>query len=152
MAVFEEDLWLPCPPEQLFAFLLRPANVSKISDPRLGLSFVNPPEVLSAGNVIIFQVQGFGVVQTLEHRITEVERPRLIVEEQIKGPMRSWRHEHHFEPENDGTRMMDRVIFEPPGGVLGFLVKESTILDSLEDGFQHRSDVLRRLAELGELA
>jgi ligand-binding SRPBCC domain-containing protein len=127
MALFEEELWLPCTPESLFEFLLRPANVVRISDPRLGLSFVDPPDVLAEGSRIIFKVQGFGIVQTLEHRIEKVDRPTLIVEEQIKGPMRAWRHEHVFEPLRDGTRMVDRVIFEPPGGALGFLVRESTI-------------------------
>ncbi|MBX3440832.1 MAG: SRPBCC family protein [Planctomyces sp.] len=149
MAVFEDTLWLPCAPSSLYEFLLRPANVSRISDPRLGLNMVSAPDVVSVGSRIVFQVQGFGIVQTLEHEIIAVEAPRLIIEEQVKGPMKAWRHEHHFEAEETGVRMVDRVIFEPPGGVLGFLVKESKILESLEEGFLHREEELRRLAEQG---
>jgi ligand-binding SRPBCC domain-containing protein len=151
MAQFESELWLPCGAESLFAFLLRPANVQRISDPRLGLMFETAPDVVVTGSRIAFKVQAYGVVQRLEHEVVTVEHPRLIIEEQIKGPMKAWRHEHHLESKNDGVRMIDRVIFEPPGGMLGFLVKESTILDSLEDGFIHREQELRRLIGTGEI-
>ncbi len=152
MPQFESDIWLPCPTESLFEFLLRPANVQRISDPRLGLVFEQAPEVVTTGSRISFKVQAYGVVQKLEHEILSVERPRLIVEEQVKGPMKAWRHEHHLETSRDGVRMIDRVIFEPPGGMLGFLVKEATILDGLEDGFIHREQILKRLVESGEIA
>jgi ligand-binding SRPBCC domain-containing protein len=151
MAVFEAVLRIPCAPQQLFDFLLRPANVARISDPRLGLSFTDAPEVVTLGSRIVFQVQGFGVVQTIEHKIVELDEPQLIVEEQVKGPMKAWRHEHVLESISGGTKMIDRVIFEPPGGLLGFLVKESKILESLEDGFIHREEELQRLAARGEL-
>src|SRR5262249_1459213 len=111
MAVFEAELQLPCEPRQLFDFLLKPANVARISGPRLGLSFADAPEVVVLGSRIVFQVQGFGVVQTIEHQIVELDDPRLIVEEQIKGPMKSWRHEHVLESAGGGTKMIDRVIF-----------------------------------------
>ena len=58
---------------------------------------------------------------------------------------------HHLETRDGGVRMIDRVIFEPPGGMLGFLVKESTILDGLEDGFIHREQELKRIVEQGEI-
>jgi ligand-binding SRPBCC domain-containing protein len=151
MAQFENELWLPVGVDALFEFLLRPINVQRISDPRLGLVFEEAPEVVDTGSRIAFKVQAYGVVQKIEHEITAVDRPRLIVEEQIKGPMKSWRHEHHLEAHQDGVRMIDRVIFQPPGGMLGFLVKESNILDGLEDGFVHREQELRRLVEKGEI-
>ena len=152
MPQFENELWLPCGVDALFDFLLRPANVQRISDPRLGLVFETAPEIVGSGSRIAFKVQAYGVVQKLEHEVVIVERPRLIVEEQVKGPMKAWRHEHHLESKDDGVRMIDRVIFEPPGGMLGFLVKESTILDSLEDGFIHREQELRRMVQTGEIA
>jgi ligand-binding SRPBCC domain-containing protein len=151
MASFEAEVVLPCSVEGLFEFLLRPSNVEKISDPRLGLTFVQAPDVVVVGSRIVFKVQGFGVVQTIEHEIMEVDRPSLIVEQQVKGPMRSWRHEHRLEPHDRGTRMFDRVTFEPPGGVLGFLVKESTVLDGLEDGFEHRKEEITRLITAGDI-
>jgi ligand-binding SRPBCC domain-containing protein len=151
MAEFESELWLPCGLEALFEFLLRPLNVQRISDPRLGLAFEEAPDVVESGSRIAFKVQAYGVVQHIEHEITAVDRPRLIVEEQIKGPMKAWRHEHLLEAKDDGVLMIDRIEFQPPGGMLGFLVKESHILDGLEDGFLHREQELRRLVEKGEI-
>jgi ligand-binding SRPBCC domain-containing protein len=152
MAQFENETWLPCRVESLFDFLLRPANVQRISDPRLGLIFEKAPEVVATGSRIAFKVQAYGVVQKLEHEVIVVEHPRLIVEEQVKGPMKAWRHEHHLEAGEQGVRMIDRVLFEPPGGMLGFLVKESNIIEGLEDGFEHRAQELRRLIERGEIS
>jgi ligand-binding SRPBCC domain-containing protein len=151
MAVFEDELWLNCSPEGLFDFLAQPANVEKISDPRMGLKLTSAPDVVTPGCRVVSQVQAFGTVQTLEHEIVQVERPTRILEKLVKGPMKSWVHEHRFEPKDGGVTMLDRVTFDPPGGVLGFLVKESKILEQLEDGFEHRAAALKRLVDSGEI-
>ncbi len=54
-------------------------------------------------------------------RITELEAPHWFVDEQVRGPFRSFRHEHAFVPgaDGDGTIMIDHVVFEAPLGGLG---------------------------------
>lgn len=139
MALFETDVILPVPVEQVFEFLLRPANVALISPPQLGLIFVNPPEIVQPGTELSFKIQSYGQVQTFTHRIDEVIRPEKIVERQIEGLFRKWFHEHLFEAVGSRqTRVIDRIEFEPPGGVLGFLVTKSRIIEQLEEGFDHR--------------
>jgi ligand-binding SRPBCC domain-containing protein len=151
MVQFEFDVWLPCSPEGLFDFLLRPANVARISDPRAGLKIVSGPEAVDVGSRVSFQVQTFGLVQTIEHEILVADRPERIVERQLRGPMRAWEHEHLLQPVRDGVRMIDRIEFLLPGGVLGMLLKESQVLDTLDAGFGHREAELRRLISAGVL-
>lgn len=152
MARFEYETILPCSQESLFEFLLRPANVARIADPGTGLSIVSAPEIVTVGSQIEFRIMGFGQVQSAVHQITDLTRPDRIIEEQIRGPLKSWRHEHLFESHPDGVRMLDLIEFQPPGGILGFIATESRISASLDDGFFARQEQLARLVASGELA
>ena len=151
MPVFEETLELPCGVDVLFDFLARPSNVAKVSDPRLGLRFVSAPEIVLLGSKLEFQIQKHGMLQNAVHEIVTFDRPRLIVELQTQGPLKAWRHEHHFEATTNGTRMRDRIEFEPPTGILGMLYGTDKILDSLEENFFHRQETLKRLSTRGEI-
>src|SRR5206468_5943881 len=61
----------------------------------------------------------FGVPWRMTSRITALERPSRFVDEQVRGPFARFRHEHVFEPVGGGTRMIDRVEFAAPLGLLG---------------------------------
>lgn len=151
MARFEYETKLACHHEALFDFLLRPQNVARVSDPNTGLRMVSAPEVVQPGSRIEFVIMGYGKQQTGVHEIVEVVRPERIVEVQIAGPLKSWRHEHLFEPSDSGVRMWDVIDFEPPGGLLGFIATEGRISSSLEEAFFNRERELERLVASGEL-
>lgn len=146
MAVFETSITLEVTLEQAFDFLIRPANHEKLSPPGVGLRFVNPPDVFQLGSQFEFKIQAWGVVQTTRHEITEFRRPDLFVEQQVKGPLKSWRHEHRFQLDQNGhVIIIDSIEFQPPGGLLGMMATESKILDNLEDGFYYRHQQLKKL-------
>lgn len=148
MAVFETSLVLNAPLERVFDFAIRPENIARISPPVLGLRFVNPPEEYTLGSKFEFKVQAWGTVQTSHFEIVEFDRPNVFVEIQLKGPMKSWRHEHRFASNAEGqTVVSNRIEFAPPGGLVGMLVTESKILDSMDDGFYHRHQQLKKLLE-----
>lgn len=44
--------------------------------------------------------------------MTALERPRQFVDEQTRGPFRSFHHEHLCETDDGKTRMIDRIRFE----------------------------------------
>jgi ligand-binding SRPBCC domain-containing protein len=146
MAVFETSVILDCSLERVFDFMTVLTNHEKLSPPDVGLKFVNPPAKLEVGTQFDFKMQAWGSVQTAKHEILQFERPTLYVEQAIRSPMKSYWHEHRFETNSAGqTVMTDRIEFSPPGGLLGLLVTESKILDSLEDGFYHRHEQLKKL-------
>jgi hypothetical protein len=49
--------------------------------------------------------------------------------------------EPHENPEL--VTLINRIEFEPPGGLLGFLVTEDKILETLDDGFDFRRTALQ---------
>jgi len=144
MPVFEARVELACSPEAAFEFLARPANIQRISPPQIMLVFDAAPERLSLGARLEFRVQAYGVVRSAVHEVTEWDEPRRFVERQVAGPMGSWRHEHLFEQSPCGVIVVDRIEFAPPSGMLGLIVNERRIRDSLEEGFEHQHMMLEK--------
>ncbi|MDA0586695.1 MAG: SRPBCC family protein [Planctomycetota bacterium] len=146
METFEARLTLPCNAEVAFDFLAHPENIKRISPPDMGLFFLEAPKRLSLGARMQFKVQAFGVAREAIHEITQFDEPGSFTEQQVKGPLGHWVHEHLFEPDDEGAvTIIDRIEFQPPGGVVGLLVNADRILESLEEGFDHRHDQLEKL-------
>jgi ligand-binding SRPBCC domain-containing protein len=88
----------------------------------------------------------FGVPIRLTSRITRMSPPDVFVDEQVKGPFRSFRHEHRFVPDPDGgTIMIDRVRLVAPLGVLGRLA-ELVVGPYLQRLIERRNAFLRDAA------
>ncbi|MCA8991543.1 MAG: hypothetical protein KDA88_06170 [Planctomycetaceae bacterium] len=152
MARFEHELTLKCSPSSVFDFLLRPENIRRISDPGMGLKFTSAPDVLSAGSQVQFEIVSFNQVHRITHEIETVRPFELLVERQVKGTMGAWLHTHRYEETENGVLIVDEIDFELPGGILGMLLSEDSILDQLEDGFEFRAQQLERFVEDGTLA
>jgi ligand-binding SRPBCC domain-containing protein len=80
-------------------------------------------------------------------RITDMERPRRFVDEQVAGPFKYWRHVHSFEAEEDGTRMLDRIDYEAPFGLLGHAVDRLLLNRYLTNLIAQRNDFIKQSAE-----
>jgi ligand-binding SRPBCC domain-containing protein len=150
MPIFETSVTIECPLDKAYDFLLRPANIALITPPSLGLAFTSAPEVLSLGSKFEFKVQAYGQVQTMLHEITHLQPGALITEQQIKGLLKRWVHEHRFETTPAGlTVVTDRIDFDPPSGLIGLLFNAKKIQESLEDGYYHRHQQLKKLLATG---
>jgi ligand-binding SRPBCC domain-containing protein len=151
MAVFEHETEFACSVEGLFDFLCRPANISRLSDPNVGIRFLSAPEVVYAGSSLEFEIVSFGQKIQATHQIVQFERPRLVIEQQVSGPMKAWKHVHEYVETENGSLKRDRVEFQLPGGLLGFLLNDQKIIDHLEDGFFYRQQQVNKLIEQGEI-
>lgn len=147
MPQFKAQVAVACPHEQVFEFLIRPANALMISPPETALNYVDVPEVLELGSRLEFDLGGFGPPQRIMHEVTAFESPRLFEESQVSGPLQKWVHQHIIEPHEDGAQLTDLIEFEPPGGMIGFLVTADRILESLKTGFEHRHQEMKKMLE-----
>lgn len=115
---------LAIPVEEAWEFFSSPENLVKITPVSLDFkitSELNRSEIYK-GQLITYKVRplwGIGLKWISE--ITHIERFKLFVDEQRKGPYKLWRHEHHFKPIADGTEMTDIVQYKIPFGILGNL-------------------------------
>lgn len=79
--------------------------------------------VIGMGEFVTWRARHFGINWTMTSRITEWNRPRRFVDEQARGPFKSFWHEHVFEPADGGTMLLDDVRFEAPLGPLGAIAE-----------------------------
>jgi len=146
MAEFETRLTLPQTREQVFDFLIRTANLLAMIPPEAGMRAVSVPEILKTGSRLEFQLTQFGQSFKIVHEITEIDPPTKLLEQQVHGLFKLWRHEHLVEEVSAGqVVVIDRIEFEPPGGMLGFLVTKRRILEELESLFAHRHQQMRKM-------
>lgn len=126
-------------PEAAFEFFRRPHLVLSISDPSVGASLTEAPDVLDTGDRMQIQLMAFGTVQKVVYEAT-VDADALVVEELlVEGPLKAWLHRHEFHATPGGCEVRDRVDFEPPGGLAGLLMTAGKIGDQLEDGLAYRN-------------
>ena len=78
---------------------------------------------IGLGEEVTWRAWHFGIPFAMTSRITELDRPRRFVDEQARGPFRSFRYEHLFARRDNRTVMTDRVQFKAPVGVIGFAVE-----------------------------
>lgn len=147
MAVFETNVSVQSSLDDAFELLIKPQTLAEISPPAAQITIVKAPERFENGSQFEFTLGGFGLPQRMIHEIFDVLPPSGFSERVIKSPIKQWVHEHIFEPAGDGVVIIDRITFEPPGGIIGFMLTEEKILQSLEGGFVHRHAALKRLLQ-----
>ncbi len=142
---------LDCSAGMLRTFLGRTANLPQISDPDLELEILSAPEFVTVGQRIEFRITAYGFKQRATHEYVTVEELQII-EDQIEGPLRAWKHMQQIEViAASQCRLTDHVEFQPPGGMLGYLLTEANVLASIKDGMQIRYDALSEIIRNGNL-
>jgi ligand-binding SRPBCC domain-containing protein len=148
MPLLEASVSIRCPIERVFDFLTLSDNFAKIVPVDLQVRLVQSPGRLALGSRFEVQITGFGMPQNVIYEITAFDRPHRFEETQVKGPLGRYVHEHTFAAQADGTVLVaDRIEFEPPGGMLGFLLTADRLKASLEQGLTHRHRELKRILE-----
>ncbi|MFM7036752.1 MAG: hypothetical protein ACKO2L_03440 [Planctomycetaceae bacterium] len=142
---------LSCSAAGLREFLGRPSNLPEISDPEIELEILKAPELVIAGEKIVFRVTAMGLRQRMTHEYllaTDLE----IHESLVEGPLPVWRHRQILEVLGEQEcRLTDEVTFETPGGLLRFVLTEERIRESLETGMSFRYEALAERAKRGDL-
>ncbi|MDQ6927104.1 MAG: SRPBCC family protein [Actinomycetota bacterium] len=99
--------------------------------------------LIGAGEEVSWEARHFGVSWHMTSRIADYERPSRFVDQMVRGPFVSFRHEHRFEVHGARTRMTDVVEFQMP---VGFVMNLPTKL-YLRRLLSIRNDVIRAKAE-----
>jgi hypothetical protein len=83
--------------------------------------------IIGLGEFVTWRARHFGVTWTMTSEITCWDRPDRFVDEQTKGPFKTFWHQHDFREVEGGTELHDTVRFEAPLGVLGTIAERAVL-------------------------
>ena len=102
---------------------------------------------MGPGDVVTWEAVHLGIKQHLTTRITRFERPRLFVDEQVRGAFASFSHTHEFHPDGDSSVMVDVFYYRSPLGFLGALADKLFFERYMARFLTERAEFLKRAAE-----
>jgi ligand-binding SRPBCC domain-containing protein len=80
-------------------------------------------------------------------KIISMETPVSFTDEMIKGDFKSFKHEHHFKAIENGSIMIDIILFESPFGFIGKLFNYIYLKRYLSILLIKRNDSIKEFAE-----
>lgn len=140
------EIELDHPIDTVFEFFSKAENLQRITPDRLGFSIQTPlPVVMKQDTVIDYRIKLHGIPMHWRTLIPVWQPPHEFVDEQIKGPYKTWIHRHSFEEIGDQrTRMTDYVRYELPLTPLGDLAYPF-IKREVDGIFRHRNETIPHL-------
>jgi len=119
-------------------------------------AFNNRKEMLSSGaasnlvnhgETIILHAKHFGKTRNITLRITALEKPSSFTEEQVKGDLENYLHEHHFKQVDNGTIMIDIIEFGPPRDIAAKVFGKFFLKKYIENILIKRNESIKQYAE-----
>ncbi|NNJ27643.1 SRPBCC family protein [Alienimonas chondri] len=148
----ESTVALAASPAEVFACLIRPAEVMTLTDPSAGVRLLRGPDVMAEGTANELEITGFGVPQRVIYTVTGFEdrggAGGAFTETMTKGPLPTFVNEHVVSPaaseedEAGGCVVHESFRFAPPGGLLGFVLTVDRLRAELEKGLTYRRQAL----------
>lgn len=143
MTTFRSQITLPHPVEQVFAWHERPGALVRLCPPWNSSVVSSPSDGLEVGSraTLRLDVPGTfglcGVRWVAEH--VALDPGRSFTDVMATGPLRSWRHQHDFDPTEAGgsTTITDSIEFAGPVPGLD-TVQDRMIGTVLSANFAHR--------------
>ena len=137
-------------PGRVFAFHALPDALERLTPPWAGSRVIEHARSLQVGAKTLAEIRVAPFVWIRSELVHVVcDEPHLFVDEQQRGPFRSWRHQHIMTAVEGGTRLQDVINFEPPFGILGRWLAPLVILPRLRRLFAYRHEATRAWCEGG---
>ena len=135
------------PRDEVFDFFSDAFQLETLTPDTLRFSVITPaPIEMYEGRLIDYQLKIRGIPTRWQSRITLWDPPHRFADEQMRGPYKSWYHEHIFEEVDGGTMCHDIVDYRVPGGAL---IHKLLVKRDLLKIFNYRQRVLAQVFEQG---
>ena len=116
---FRTQLVLPRKRDEIFRFLADARSLEVLTPPWPRFCVLTPPPIkMHPGTLIDYKLRVHGLPLKWRSEITAWEPPTCFVDEQRRGPYRTWIHEHRFEESGKGTLCTDFVRYSVFGGAV----------------------------------
>jgi ligand-binding SRPBCC domain-containing protein len=137
---------VPRPLPEVFDFFSRAENLEVLTPPWLNFKILEvTPQPIQQGTLINYSLRVHGIPFKWTSEIVEWEPPHRLVDLQLRGPYKLWRHEHRFEASDGGTLIADTIILALPLGILGRLAYKLKVRSDVHEIFAFRQNKVRTL-------
>lgn len=148
MPVIRLEMWINADPQVVFD-LSRSIDLHQISTSRTGEKAIGGrlSGLIELGEHVTWRAKHLGVVQKLTAHITAFNSPHYFSDEQVKGAFKSFKHEHLFEKQGEGTLMTDIFNYTSPLGILGRIADKLFLYEYMKRFLLERNETIKEYAE-----
>jgi ligand-binding SRPBCC domain-containing protein len=152
MPIYEGSFTVKAPLERVWEFHADPVSLPRVMTGPVKMDVVHVDRPLMPGGRIQTVMRIGPFKQRWNLTLKAREPMKFFTDEQIagEGPMKVWKHTHAFEPvagDESDTRIIDRLEYELPLGVLGRIAGALFGNLTMQMMFASRAKATRRLLE-----
>jgi len=134
-----QEQWISRPIDEVFAFFSDARNLEAITRSWLGFKILSmSSSSIVEGTEIRYRLRLHGIPIQWRTEICGWVPPHCFVDVQRSGPYELWHHTHRFEAYGDRTKMIDKVRYTLPFGVLGRVVHALSVHGDVREIFDYR--------------
>jgi ligand-binding SRPBCC domain-containing protein len=142
---FQSEIVINAPRREVFSFFSKAENLEKLTPNWLQFKILtNLPIEIKKGSLIDYRLKFYGIPIKWKTEITLWDPPSRFIDTQLKGPYRTWIHEHRFIDMNDCTKMIDSVTYQAPGGLFSSIIVKLFVKNSVNKIFDFRSRIIKQ--------
>src|SRR5258708_29530793 len=140
MVFIQLTTFINAPIDRVFD-LSRSINLHKIStsdtNERAVAGTING--LINKDETVTWEAKHLFKIRRFTSRIISMQTPNSFTDEMINGDFKSFQHEHHFKSVDNGTIMIDLLVFESPLGIIGKAVNKFYLKNYLQQLLEKRN-------------
>lgn len=105
--------------------------------------------LIEKDETVTWKAKHFFKDRFLRVKVSEMKKPEMFTDEQVKGDFKMMKHEHYFKPCDNGTIVINLLHFESPYGMLGQWFNNLYLTKYLKRLLEHRNQAIKDFAESG---
>jgi len=139
--------FIAAPIERVFDLTRHLAIYKYLMNGKEKFSSATASNLVNNGETITIQVKHFGKTRWVTTKVTAFQKPSSFVQEQVKGDLLHFKHEHYFKKVDNGTILIDLINFAGPRDVVGKIIGKTYLKKYLEKFFHRRNKIIQQYAE-----
>lgn len=135
---------LPISLDKAWTFFATPSNLNEVTPKELDFKILSDlPDTMYEGLIIQYDIKPmFNIPVRWVTEITHISEKKYFVDEQRKGPYKTWHHEHHFVAVEGGVLMTDILHYDIGKSVFGWIAGKLFVHRKVREIFDYRFKAL----------